>query len=144
VYRCRYEEGLSLDDTLISLRPNFPGLTMEKLVASEEQVQESLNPRQLWILGSRKAFVCPKEQQSSIDLADAPVNEPVDPGPSQESVLAAREQEERLRLAIAKLAKSERLLIRMRFEQGLSLSEIASLAGLGDAQRVHRRIVEVI
>src|SRR5215472_13053729 len=27
VYRCRYEENLSLDDTLLSLRPNFPSLT---------------------------------------------------------------------------------------------------------------------
>jgi len=138
VYRCRYEQGLSLDETFISLRPNFPGLTADQLAAAEMQVQESLNSRQLWLMSTRKGDL--RMQESSIDV----INEPVDPRPDQESSLADREQQDRLRRAVGKLAKGERLLIRLRFEQGLSLEEIAGLTGLGDAQRVHRRIAGVI
>jgi RNA polymerase sigma factor (sigma-70 family) len=144
VYRCRYERGLSLDDTFVFLRPNFPQLTMEQLAAAEEQVQESLNSRQLWLMSTRKAHLRLQSRQCSIDAVEAPVNEPVDPRPNHESALAGREQEDRLRFAVGKLPKPERLLIRMRFEQGLSLEEIAGLTGLGDAQRVHRRIAGVV
>jgi RNA polymerase sigma factor (sigma-70 family) len=144
VYRCRYEQALSADETLVSLRPNFPGLTMEQLAAAEEQVRESLNSRQRWLTTTRKAQLRMQSLESSVDVIEAPVSEPVDPRPNQESLLADREQEDRLWLAVGKLAKPERLLIRMRFEQGLSLEEIAGLTGLGDAQRVHRRIADIL
>jgi RNA polymerase sigma factor (sigma-70 family) len=144
VYRCRYEQGLSLDETFVSLRPNFPGLTMEQLAAAEAQVQESLNSRQLWLMSTRQVHLRTQIQESSIDVIEAPVNEPVDLRPNQELALADREQQDRLRCAVAKLPKRDRLLVHMRFEQGLSLDEIGGLTGLGDAQRVHRRIAEVI
>jgi RNA polymerase sigma factor (sigma-70 family) len=144
VYRCRFEQGLSLADTLVSLRPNFPGLTMEQLAAAEEQIQRSMNSRQLWLMTTRKAHVQMQSQESSIDVMEAPANEPVDPRPNPESVLADRQQEDRLWLALSKLPKRERLLIRMRFEQGLSLEEIAGLTGLGNAQRVHRRVADIL
>jgi len=142
VYRCRYEQGLSAEDTIASLRPNFPGLTMEQLAAAEEHVLESLNSRQRWLMSTRKVLV--QSRESSIDVIEAPMTEPADPRPNQEAVLADLEQQGRLRLAVGKLPKTERLLIRMRFEQGLSLEEIAGLTELGDAQRVHRRIADIL
>jgi RNA polymerase sigma factor (sigma-70 family) len=144
VYRCRYECGLSLEATLASLRPNFPGLTMEQLAAAEEQVQESLNSRQLWLMSTRKAYLRMQAQESRVGVIEAPANEPADPRPNQESAFAAREEEDRLQSALGKLPKPERLLLRMRFEQGLSLEEIGGLVGLGDAQRVHRRIADIL
>jgi RNA polymerase sigma factor (sigma-70 family) len=144
VYRCRCEQGLSLDDTFFSLRPNFPGLTMEQVAEAEEHVQESLNSRQLWLMRTRKSTMRTQSQNSSVDVIDSPLNEPADPRPNQESVLADREQEKRLQCAVERLPKTDRLLVRMRFEQGLSLQEIADLTGLGDPQRVHRRIAAVL
>jgi RNA polymerase sigma factor (sigma-70 family) len=144
VYRCRYEHGLSMDDTFLSLSPNFPGLTMEQLAAAEEQVQKSLNSRQLWLMGTRKAQLQMQPHDSSVDLMEAPMNEPVDPRPDQESMFFDRERENRVWQAVGKLPKPDRLLIRMRFGEGLSLEEIADLTGLSDAQRVHRRITSVL
>jgi RNA polymerase sigma factor (sigma-70 family) len=144
VYRCRYEQGLSLDATFVSLRPNFPDLTMERVAAAEEQVEKSLNSRQLWLMSTRKTQLRMQSQESRVDVIEVPTKEPADPRPNQESVLANREQEDRLWLAVCKLPNPERLLIRMRFEQGLSLEEIAGLTGLGDAQRVHRRIADIL
>ena len=144
VYRCRYERGLSFDDTFVSLRPTFPDLTMEQLASSEEQVEKSLNSRQMWLVSTRKASLRMQGQETSVGLIDTPAMEPTDTRPNPESVLADKEQEDRVQSAVGKLPQPERLLIRMRFEEGLSLKEIASLTGLGDAQRVHRRIAEVL
>jgi RNA polymerase sigma factor (sigma-70 family) len=144
VYRCRYEQGLSLDETLVSLCPSFPGLTMEQLAAAEEQVEKSLSSRQLWLMSTRRASLRMQGQETSVGLIDTPAMEPMDARPNPESVLADQEQEDRVRSAVGKLPKLERLLIRLRFEEALSLQEIAGLTGLGDAQRVHRRVAEVL
>jgi RNA polymerase sigma factor (sigma-70 family) len=143
VYRCRYERGLSLDDTFCSLQPHFPGLTREQLVSAEEQVQQSLSSRQRWLMSTRKAQSRIQRLECDVDVMEES-RELMDPRPSQEAELADQEQEEQLRRAVSKLPKLERLLIHMRFEQDLSLQEIAALTGLGDAQRTHRRIAAVI
>lgn len=144
VYRCRYEQGLSADETFVSLRPNYPGLTREQIDAAQEHIQDSLNSRQRWLMSTRKLHLRTQSQDCMVGVIDFPMNEPVDPRPSQESVLGDRERENRLRRAMRKLSEPDRLFIRMRFEQGLSLQEIAELTGLGDAQRVHRRIAGIL
>jgi len=144
IYRCHYEQGLSLDETFLSLSPNFPGLTMEQVAAADKQVQKSLTSRQLWLMSTRNARQQVQTQRSSVDVIEAPPTDPVDPRPNQESTLVDREQAHQVRIAVAKLPKPDRLLIRLRFEQNLSLEEIARLTGLGDAQRVHRRIAGIV
>jgi len=146
IYRCRYEQGLSLDETLLLLCPNFPGLSIQRLVETEAHVRESLSPRQLWLVSARKARARGALQGPAVGLAeeDYALQDPADPRSNQESALASQEQEKHLRSALAKLPAPERLLIRLRFEEGLSLEQIARLTGLGDAQRVHRRIADVL
>lgn len=147
VYRCRYEQGLSLDETFRALCPSFPGLSMRQLMETEAQVQESLSSRQLWLIGTRKTRAAGALALSNVcfgEESEPDVTGPADPRPCQESAFAKQEQEQQLRLAVAKLSDQERLLIRLRFEQGLSLEQIASLTGLGGAQRVHRRIADIL
>ena len=143
VYRCRYERGLSLEETFLALRPNLPGLTREDLEVTEARVRESLSSRQLWLLNARRG----EAQPAGIAVTEGngtPGLEVADPRPNQESVLAQQEQQAQVRSAIGKLPKPDRLLIRLRFEQELSLEQIAGLTGLGDAQRVHRRIAGIL
>jgi len=45
---------------------------------------------------------------------------------------------------VTELPKHERLLMQLRFDEELSLQEIARLTGQGDAQRVHRQIAAVL
>jgi RNA polymerase sigma factor (sigma-70 family) len=147
VYRYRYQQSLSLDETFLMLCPSFPGLSKQQLMDADAHVRESLSPRQLWLVNVRKARARGALQALVVGLAeedDAQEQDPVDPRPNQESVLARQEQEEHLRLALASLSASERLLIRLRFEEELSLEQIAGLTGLGDAQRVHRHIADVL
>ena len=63
---------------------------------------------------------------------------------NQEALFAAREQRAQLKKSVASLSKEERLMLQLRFEEDLSLETIAGLTGLGDAQRVHRRIRVVL
>lgn len=144
VYRCRFEKGLSLEDTFVSLRPAFPELTMERLTAAEWQIHESLSSRQHWLRSAQKMQLRSMSQESNVGVMEVPANDPADPHPNQELALASREQEDQLRMALQKLSKPERLLIRLRFEQSLTLEEIAGLTGLGDAQRAHRQIEAVL
>ena len=70
--------------------------------------------------------------------------EVADPSPNQEDQIVREQQYGQLRKSLASLPAGERLLVQLRFEQDLSLEEIASLCDLGDAQRVHRRMAAIL
>jgi RNA polymerase sigma factor (sigma-70 family) len=67
-----------------------------------------------------------------------------DPHPDQETLIVGRQQQAQLEKCVASLPSDERLILQLRFGDDLSLEEIARLTGLGDAQRVHRRIAAVL
>ena len=67
-----------------------------------------------------------------------------DARPDQETSLAKQEQHEQMMRCLDMLPKQERLLLQFRFEEDLSLEEIARISNLGDAQRVHRQIAAVL
>lgn len=62
----------------------------------------------------------------------------------QETLIANQEQHAELMKCVSGLPAQERLLLQLRFEEDLSLQEIAGIVGLGDAQRAHRQITEVL
>jgi RNA polymerase sigma-70 factor (ECF subfamily) len=67
-----------------------------------------------------------------------------DPQPDPEVRAAGLEREAALRGLVARLPEQERLLIRLRFEQDLTLDQIAKLTGLKDAQTVDRRLRQAL
>lgn len=144
VYDCRFERGLSEEETLNQLRPAFPDLGPPQLREAERRVEDSLGRRQRWILGTRQirffnldaALATDAGQDGEVQISDFRSN--------QEVLLATREQYEQLRKSVASLSKEDRLVLQLRFEEGLSLEAIAGLVGLGDAQRAHRRIRAVL
>jgi RNA polymerase sigma factor (sigma-70 family) len=81
---------------------------------------------------------------------DRPVSEPLedhwftDPHPDPEMRAASQQRESSLRRMVAGLPDPERLLIRLRFEQDLTLDQIAKLTGLKDAQTVDRRVRQIL
>jgi RNA polymerase sigma-70 factor (ECF subfamily) len=75
---------------------------------------------------------------------EAEIDQIPDMRSDQEDVLSKQQEQTQVRRCIAALPQFERLLVQLRFEEDLSLAEIASLTGLGDAQRVHRRIAAAL
>jgi RNA polymerase sigma factor (sigma-70 family) len=57
-----------------------------------------------------------------------------------EEVAQDAQQQERLAAALAQLPPPQRLLLRLRYEQDLTLAEVARLAGLHDPFRANRQI----
>lgn len=145
IYRLRFAQGVSQEETVQQLLRVFPAVDTDEIFAIEERLQKSLNARQRWLLSSRRhlhinSVVSTDGEEEGSSLAV----EVADPQPDQESVFVKTEQRAKMRRLVASLPADERLLLQLRFEQELSLDEIAGLSGLGDGQRVHRKIAAIL
>jgi len=143
VFSAVYERGLSEDEALAALRVDQPELTPAEFDESLKRLRQVLTPRQLWLLGARR----PKVESLSGESGEegrAEDREIPDTKPNPESLALAEERRRALERALAKLSSSEGLLLRLRFEQGLKLREVADLLGLKDAQTADRRVREVL
>jgi RNA polymerase sigma factor (sigma-70 family) len=141
VFRLHVQQGMTLNETFNQLLQQNPAITASDVEAADEHIEQALSSRQRWSLQQRAG----ERQSISIDDrdADTPV-EPEDPHPSPELAMVDQEDRRKLGTAIDRLAPEQRLLIRMRFEEGLSLAEIARLTGAGDAQRIHHRLTQAL
>lgn len=144
VYDCRFERGLSEEETLNHLRPAFPDLGPPQLHEAERRVEQSLGSKQRWILSARQIHLFSLNSVLATESCPDGAAQIPDLRSNQEALFAAREHHAQLKKSVASLSKDERLLLQLRFEEDLSLETIAELTGLGDAQRVHRRIRAVL
>ena len=111
--------------------------------AVEERIcdlRRCLSSRQLWLLSSGKTTL------GSIDGAEEGNNvvEPADPALDPEALAALRETHQQVSAALASLIDSDRLLIRLRYQEGLTLQQVARLVGLKDAQTADRRLRDIV
>lgn len=137
VFRCIYEQGYTHEQAFASLVPVIPGLTRAALEESSQRVGKKISPRERWLLSSRHV------RWESLDAADdvgTRVLDIPDVAPDPERAAMDHEYQRALASAIGELPVSEQLLLRMRFEQDLTLIEIARVTGLKDAQTADRRI----
>jgi len=143
VYSKVYEQGLSPEETAFSLAAKYAQVTQHDVEKSVECIQRALTPRQLWLLGTRRPKVESLENESE-DNPDSLERQIPDPQPDPETLSATRERHAALERELARLSKPERLLIKLRFEQDLTLREVAELLKLRDAQTADRRIRELL
>jgi RNA polymerase sigma factor (sigma-70 family) len=111
--------------------------------AVEERISDlrrCLSSRQLWLLSSGNTVL------DSIDGEEERtyVVEPADPAPDPEALAALRETHHHVSAALASLTDSDRLLVRLRYQEGLTLQQVAKLVGLKDAQSADRRLRDII
>lgn len=142
VYNFRFVHRISQQEAIHRIQSQFPGVGISEMSEIEERLQSSLTSRQHWILGTRRQpefDVAVADREEDPGTVDVP-----DPSPSQESQIADQEQQAQLRTNLASLPAQERYLLQLRFEQELSLGEIARLCGLEDAQRVHRTLATIL
>jgi RNA polymerase sigma factor (sigma-70 family) len=144
IYNQRFVRGASQEETLHQLETLFPGVSLSELSNIEERLQGSLTSRQQWILGTRKQPEFSSSVAVAGDEADCGVVNVPDRRPSQEDRFVEQERQSRLEANVSALPAQERLLVQLRFEQDLSLEEIALVCGLNDAQQVHRRLAAIL
>ena len=144
VYVCRFERGLSAEETLEHLRPVSPDLDIAQVERAEQRIEDSLSSRQRWMLSTRQSRFPGKTTALLCEEADEFVSQIPDVRLDQEALIVNQQQHAQMMKCVTGLPKQERLLLQLRFEEELSLEEIARLTGLGDAQRAHRQIAAVL
>jgi RNA polymerase sigma factor (sigma-70 family) len=136
VFHWRFGQHLSLAECLEALRPQFPDLNELGLAAVIADLNRALDSRQHWRLKVRQhrflSYEDPETQLHVEQQTDWPL--------SAEDNAVADERHTRLQAALAQLPASDRLLLRLRFEQDLPLREVARMAGLGDLHKARYQI----
>jgi RNA polymerase sigma factor (sigma-70 family) len=143
VFGCVYERGISAEETLRVLQSKFPEATSERVAGSRERIEQVLTTKQRWLLSVRFGR---RAQETTTAFAEAESAPPeiADPRPGPEKQVLLLERWEALDRALGHLSNPDRLLVRLRFEQELTLEQIAKLLDLGNAQRVDRQIKEIL
>lgn len=141
VFRLLYERGVSTQEGLRLLIPAFPNATEEKVAESRHRIEKGLTMQQRWLLNTRAART--QEVALTTDLGDVGSNI-ADPRANPEAQAILREKYDTLQRKLKRLSNEERLLVRLRFEQELTLEQIAKLLNLGNAQRVDRQLKQVL
>ena len=143
VFRIVYQQRIGAEQSLALLKPDFPQVTSEQIAESSERIENHLSERQHWLLG---LWAGTTELQSTDDPQTEIRVTPnlIDPNPDPEKQVIAADQRDKLRRELEALEPRERLLVRLRFEQELSLEQCAKLQGLGNAQRADRQIKEIL
>ena len=144
VFRCIYLEGRAAEEACEVLRPQFPELTPGRFAESLERIQLAMTSRQQWLLSVRGVRPDASPATPEGEEVEARLAGLADLHPDPEAQVAARELQARLDRALERLDAGERLLIRLRFEKGLTLEQVARLARLGNAQAADRRLREIL
>jgi RNA polymerase sigma factor (sigma-70 family) len=139
VYRLIYLRGMTRADCQRVLASQHPGVTLEQISEANAHIFKRLSSRQRWQIVHRS------RGSVSLDDAMAPDDDgagfqPEDPGPGPEQLAGEWMSRDVIQEALQRLAPRQRLLLRLRYEQDLTLEEVARLVGLGDPYRAHREI----
>jgi len=140
VFRCTRLRGLSEAEALHTLRAVFPFLTREHLADSLARIERTLTSRQSWSLLTRRPRF--ESLSTASDEPEAPdrARDPADPRPSPEARAERAESLGVLAGALDRLARPDRLLLRLRFGQDLTFEQIARLTGLASAAAVEKAL----
>ena len=147
IFRCIHLRGLGENEAFHTVEALYPSLTPSQFADCLVHIQQALSQRQSWLLATNAArtvslsnpgrdMVGPNRETEIPDCDHDPELET-----SRSEYLAA------LRWALGHLSKQERLLVRLRFEQELTLEQIARITRLGDARAVqgllHKAVARV-
>jgi len=136
VYRLVVEQGLDKETCFQSLRADFPDLTRELLSKAVARVFSLLTPRQRWQIGVRNRG----RRQAGRGMAQEQVEQLPTPDLGPERELQKQQEIEVLQAALSQLPAEQRLLLLLRFQEGLTLKKIARLRRHGDTNATWRQI----
>jgi len=136
VYKLVIEQGQDKETTFQTLKADFPDLTRNLVDISVKRVVSILTPRQRWQISVR---IYRKRRNAGVRSSGLMEFLP-DPGAGPELEAQKQQDLDRMQDALNRLPSSQRLLLRLRFQEGLSLKRIAELGQLGDTSRAWRHL----
>ena len=139
VYALRFEQGLSIPACYQALSARFPEVTEVQLAAVVRRISGSLTSRQRWLLATRNRPVLSLEEPEVGREAELAVD-----GDDPERRACEEEQHARLEGALQQLEPQQRMLLKLRYQQGRTLQEVARLAGLQDPFRARYLVQQAL
>ena len=129
VYHYRYEQHLTLHESIRALQGELSGVSEADVIEALHQVNATLTPHQRWVLSVRNG-----KRLTPVDSGEVAIDGNID------ETVEAQRQAERLNRALSSLEARDRLLLKLRFEEDLSFREIATLMRFGNLFRARREI----
>ena len=142
VFRLRYMQHFELGPCLQFVRADFADATPSDLSQSLERVHQALSPRTRWRLLQR--HLQRSAMSGSALMADRPGDAHADGEPPPEDLLAEEQERENLRKALVRLTSEQQFMLRLRFQEGMPLQDIARVTGCGDLHRARRLIIAAL
>ena len=139
VYRLIFVRGMTRAHCLQSLTGRYPDLTDAGLADINARLFTLLTPRQRWQLSARSRGSISLDELAQPDSDEVGL-QPQEPGPGPDLLAAFEQERELVEAALAQLPPRQRLLLRLRYQQDLTLEEVARLARIPDPYRAHREI----
>jgi RNA polymerase sigma factor (sigma-70 family) len=140
IFRLVHEGRATEEEALALLRPKFPNVTSTMVSQAVERINQALTGTQNWLLQARSLLGAKQSADASPEKQD----KFIDSAPDPEALAIRAERTRALNHALRGLSNAERLLIKLRFDQELTLDQIAKLLELGNAQRVDRQIKQIL
>jgi len=131
VFECFYRRGMTHQECLYVLKSRFTKLTLDQISDANARLHSVLSSKQRWQLSVAR------DDSRLMDDSAAGI-ESEDDGPEYR----VQSDEDRLRIkkALARLEPQQRLLLQLRYQQDLTLREVAQLTGQADAFKARRQI----
>lgn len=136
VYRMIIEHGEDKETCFQTLLVDFPDLTRELVERSVLRSYALLTPHQRWQVSVRNRRMLLARGHS----LEHRIERLPDPGNGPEEQAQKQQELDNLQQALARLPAPQRLLLRLRFQEGVSLGKIAEMAKLGDTNRAWRHL----
>ena len=131
VFGCFYRHGMSRQECLQIVKTRIPKIDDRQIGEASARIHAVLTSRQRWQLNTRA------RDPVSVDDLQGPL---IDEGKGPEELVQSHQERERLDKALARLEPQQRLMLQLRYQQDLTLEEVAHLTGIGDAFRARRKI----
>jgi len=136
VYRLVIEQGMGKESSFQALRADVPDLTRELIESSVVRIYSLLTPQQRWQVSARAR----RRQLARGKTLNARLESLPDPSSGPEDQAQLQQQLEVIEEAMTRLPARQRLLLRLRFQEGVSLAKMTELTGLGDTNRTWRHV----
>lgn len=140
-FKARYAHGLTAGEAHGLLATGCEPVSAAELHAAEAEVERRLTWRHRLAIATRPAIATPESVEA---LADKGQEFPDIDGQRPDAEFLSRRRAAEVRRAIGRLPPADRLLVRLRFEQELTLREVARAAGLKDAQAADRHLRSIL
>jgi RNA polymerase sigma factor (sigma-70 family) len=140
IFQLVFQKGLTLQQCWIEIRTRGIDVSFPEFEERAITIQTLLTSRQIWLLSTANPTMTSIETESEL----LPTIELKDPSLDPEEMLLLSDIHRSVLKVMNELQDDDRLLLRLRYFQELSLAEVASLVGLKDAQTADRRIRDVL